>query len=183
MRKFLSVLIFKIIGWKLVGVIPRIDKYLVISAPHTSNWDFLIGRCFAYIAGLQPRYLIKSELYFWPLSVFIKWNGGIPVYRKTGRGTTERVVEKIKSTEKIILGITPEGTRKRVKKWKTGFYHIAQRANIPIVIMYMDYKKKEVGYFNILYPSGDLQKDMAIIQDYYKDVQAKNPNFYNPKIF
>ena len=183
MKKLLSNIVFKLIGWKVVGGLPEVEKCLVISAPHTSNWDFFIGRCFAYITDIKPKYLIKSELYFWPLSVLIKWNGGIPVYRKTGKNTVDQVVERIKKADKIILGIAPEGTRKRVEKWKTGFYYIAQKSNIPIVLMYMDYQKKEIGYFDMLIPSGDLQKDLAIIQDYYKDVVGYRPEQYNPKIF
>ncbi|MEE2700510.1 MAG: 1-acyl-sn-glycerol-3-phosphate acyltransferase [Bacteroidota bacterium] len=183
MKKILSKIVFKLIGWKVVGIIPELNKYLAISAPHTSNWDFLIGRCFAYIVGLKPKYLIKSELYFWPLSVLINLNGGIPVYRKTGKNTVDQVVERIKQEDKFILGIAPEGTRKRVEKWKTGFYYIAQRSNVPIVLMYMDYQKKEVGYFDVLTPTGDIQKDLAIIQDYYKDVVGCKPEQYNPKIF
>ncbi len=183
MRKIFSVVIFKIMGWKVVGSVPEIDKFIAISAPHTSNWDFLIGRCFAYIMNIQPKYLIKSELYFWPLSILIKWNGGIPVYRNSGKNTVDQVVEKMKAADNLILGIAPEGTRKRVVKWKTGFYYIAQKAQVPIVLLYMDYKKKEVGFFDVLYPSGDLQKDMAIIEDYYKGVIAENPDFFNPKIY
>ena len=169
--------------WKVDGIIPKIKKYIAISAPHTSNWDFLIGRCFAYISNLQPKYLIKSELYFWPLSILIKWNGGIPVYRKTAKNTVDQVVERLKAADNLILGIAPEWTRKRVKKWKTGFYQIAQKAEVAIVLMYMDYVKKEVGSLDVLYPSGDLQKDMQIIQSYYKDLIGKNPELFNSKIY
>ncbi|MBC8265766.1 MAG: 1-acyl-sn-glycerol-3-phosphate acyltransferase [Flavobacteriales bacterium] len=169
--------------WKIIGRIPEIKKYIVISAPHTSNWDFLIGRCFAYILEIKPKYLIKSELYFWPLSILINWNGGIPVYRKSGKNTVDQVVETLKKSNNMILGIAPEGTRKRVRKWKTGFYFIAQKARAPIVLMYMDYAKKEVGFLDLLEPSGDLQKDMQIIQEHYKDVIGKNPKQYNPKIY
>ena len=183
MKTILSKIVFKLIGWRIVGEIPKLEKCLVISAPHTSNWDFLIGRCFAYITGLKTKYLIKSELYVWPLSLLIKWNGGIPVYRKTGKNTVDQVVQMIKKADSIILAIAPEGTRKRVVKWKTGFYYIAEKANIPIVLMYMDYKKKEIGYFDVLIPSGDLQKDLTTIQEYYKDVVGCKPDQYNRQIF
>ena len=121
MKKLFSKLVFKILGWKIVGSIPEIKKCVVISAPHTSNWDFLIGRCFAYILDIKPKYLVKRELYIWPLSILIKLNGGIPVYRKTAKNTVDQVVEKFQTTENLILGIAPEGTRTRVEKWKTGF--------------------------------------------------------------
>ena len=183
MKKILSILVFKIMGWKIVGINPKIQKYIAISAPHTSNWDFLIGRCFAYMRGIKPKYLIKSELYFWPLSILIRWNGGIPVYRKKGKNTVDQVVDSLNATDEMILGIAPEGTRAKVRKWKTGFYYIAQKAKIPIVPLYMDYAKKEVGYFDVLYPTGDLQKDLEIIENYYKDVKGKHPKQFNPKIY
>ena len=174
MKRICSIIIFRLMGWKIVGAHTYPDKCLIVSAPHTSNWDFLIGRCYAYIIGVQPKYLIKSELYFWPLSILIKWNGGIPVYRKTAKNTVDQVVERLKAADNLILGIAPEGTRKKVVKWKTGFYFIAQKADVPIVLMCMDYAKKEIGFLDVLYPSGDLQKDMEMIQEYYKDKVGKN---------
>ena len=170
-------------GWKIAGSIPEIKKYVVISAPHTSNWDFLIGRCFAYILDIKPRYLVKSELYIWPLSILIKLNGGIPVCRKITKNTVTQLAERFQTTENLILGIAPEGTRSRVEKWKTGFYHIAQKANVPIVLMYMDYIKKEIGYFDILNPSGDLPQDLQKIQELYESVIGKKPELYNSKIY
>ena len=183
MKKLFSKLVFKILGWKIVGSIPEIKKCVVISAPHTSNWDFLIGRCFAYILDIKPKYLIKSELYIWPLSILIKLNGGIPVYRKITKKIVDQLVKRFQTTENLILGIAPEGTRSRVEKWKTGFYYIAQKANVPIVPMYMDYEKKEVGYFDMLNPSGDLQKDLQKIQECYQGVIGKKPKLYNSQIY
>jgi|TARA_B100001964_G_C14180716_1_gene576089 1-acyl-sn-glycerol-3-phosphate acyltransferase len=169
-------------GWKIIGNTPNITKYIVISAPHTSNWDFLIGRCFAYIRGIKPKYLIKSELYIWPLSILIRWNGGVPVYRKTAKDMVNQVVDRLNKTDEMILGIAPEGTRAKVEKWKTGFYYIAQEAKIPIVLLYMDYTKKEIGYFDVFWPSGNLQNDLNIIQNFYQEVQGKYPEKYNPNI-
>jgi 1-acyl-sn-glycerol-3-phosphate acyltransferase len=170
-------------GWKIIGNTPNITKYIVISAPHTSNWDFLIGRCFAYIKGIKPKYLIKSELYIWPLSILIRWNGGVPVYRKTAKDMVNQVVDRLNKTDEMILGIAPEGTRAKVEKWKTGFYYIAQEAKIPIVLLYMDYTKKEIGYFDVFWPSGNLQNDLNIIQNFYQEVQGKYPEKYNPNIY
>ena len=125
-----------------------------------------------------------SEQYLPSLRLqLIKYNGGIPVYRETAKNTVDQVVERIKKSDKIILAIAPEGTRKRAEKWKTGFYYIALKTNIPILLMYMDYKKKEVGYFDVLRPSGDLHKDLEIIENYYKDVKGKHLQQFNPKIY
>ena len=170
-------------GWKIIGNTPNITKYIVISAPHTSNWDFLIGRCFAYIKGIKPKYLIKSELYIWPLSILIRWNGGVPVYRKKEKDMVKQIVDRLNKTDEMILGIAPEGTRAKVEKWKTGFYYIAQEAKIPIVLLYMDYTKKEIGYFDVFWPSENLQNDLNIIQNFYQEVQGKYPEKYNPNIY
>ena len=170
-------------GWKIIGNTHNITKYIAISAPHTSNWDFLIGRCFAYIRDIKPKYLIKSELYIWPLSILIRRNGGVPVYRKKGKNTVDQVVDRLNATDEMILGIAPEGTRAKVEKWKTGFYFIAQKAKIPIVLFYIDYTKKEIGYFDVFWPSGNLQNDLNIIQNFYQEVQGKYPEKYNPNIY
>ena len=183
MKKIFSKLILKIMGWNISSPFPNFKKYIIVFAPHTSSWDFIIGRCFAYTLQIQPNYLVKSELFFWPLSLLIKRNGGIPVYRKTGERMVDQVVERIKKLDKIILVIAPEGTRKKVKKWKTGFYYIAQKAEVPVALVFMDYSKKEVGIFDVLYPSDDLQNDLRTIENYYKEVKGRNPKQFNPKIY
>ena len=183
MKKLLSKFIFWIIGWKVVGEREFPDKCLVIAAPHTSNWDFAIGRCFAYIIGIVPKYLIKGELFFPIFGTLIKWNGGIPVYRYSKNNVVDQISELYNSKEKLVIGISPEGTRKKADSWKTGFYHIAVKANIPILLVKMDYKNKEVGVIYILKPTGNLEKDFDVIQEKYKDIIGKITENYNPKIY
>jgi len=183
MKKVLSKIIFKFMGWKVVGNSTYPDKCLVIAAPHTSNWDFLIGRCYAYIIGVVPKYLIKSELFVPVIGTLLKWNGGLAVYRNSNNNVVDQIVEKYKSSDKFILGISPEGTRKRVKKWKTGFYHIASKANVPILLLKLDYKNKEIGIFNQFLPSGNAKKDMLFIQEQYANSKGKLPENYNSTIF
>ena len=182
MKRLLSKLLFKLNGWKIIGPHVYPQKCLVISAPHTSNWDFFIGRCYAYIIGIKPKYLGKSELFLPVLATLLKWNGGIPVYRNTRNNVVEQVVNMFKATTQLHLGIAPEGTRTKVAKWKTGFYHIALKANVPILLLKMDYERKEVGIICEFMPIGDFEKDMLFIQDKYKDVKGKIPEYYNPKI-
>jgi len=182
MKRLLSKLLFKLNGWKVIGIETYPAKCLIISAPHTSNWDFLIGRCYAYIIGIQPKYLIKGELFLPVLSVLLKWNGGISVYRKENKNVVDQVCKMFSEDSELNLGITPEGTRAWVRRWKTGFYHIAIKANVPILLLKMDYEIKEVGVICEFMPSGDFEKDMTFIQDKYKDVKAKIPEYYNPKI-
>ena len=169
-------------GWKVVGNSTYPDKCLVIAAPHTSNWDFLIGRCYAYIIGVVPKYLIKSELFVPIIGTLLKWNGGIAVYRNSNHNVVDQIVETYKSSDRVILGISPEGTRKRVKKWKTGFYHIASKANVPILLLKLDYKNKEIGIFNQFLPNGNFEKDMLFIQEQFANFQGKVPENYNSTI-
>lgn len=169
-------------GWKAIGTFDYPDKCIVIAAPHTSNWDFLIGRCYGYISGIKPKYLIKSSLFLPILGTLFRWNGGIPVFRDSKNNLVDQMVERFNSTDNLILGIAPEGTRSRVKKWKTGFYHIACKANIPILLLGVDFKQKEIGVINSLKPTGDIKKDMFIIQNQFKDLQGKIPENYNSLI-
>ena len=183
MKRLLSEFIFWISGWKAVGEREFPDKCLVISAPHTSNWDFPVGRCFTYIIGIVPKYLIKGELFLPVLGTLIKWNGGIPVYRNSKNNVVNQISELFNSKKKFIIGISPEGTRKRVDRWKTGFYHIASTAKVPLLLFAMDYKKKEVGVIAEFIITGDFEKDMLFIQQQYANVTAKIPENYNPKIY
>ena len=183
MKRLLSKLIFKINGWKIIGVSTYPEKCIVITAPHTSNWDFFIGRCYAYIITISPLYLTKSELFLPVLGTLIKWNGGIPVYRKAKHNVVDQVVEMFKNRSQLNLGIAPEGTRTRVDKWKTGFYHIAVKSNVPILLLKMDYEKKEIGIICEFKTSGNFEEDMLFIQEKYKNVKGKTPGNYNPKIY
>ena len=183
MKRLLSKLILKLNGWKIIGVSTYPEKCMVVTAPHTSNWDFFIGRCYAYIIAIHPKYLIKSELFLPVLGTLIKWNGGIPVYRNTKHNVVEQVVKMINSSNAINIGIAPEGTRTKVEKWKTGFYHIAVKANVPILLLKMDYENRQVGIICDFFPCGDFEKDMLFIQEQYKDVKGRIPENYNPKIF
>ena len=183
MKRLLSKWIFKLNGWKIVGPYAYPRKCLVIAAPHTSNWDFLIGRCYAYIIRVKPKYLVKSELFLPVLAAFLKWNGGIPVYRKVKNNVVEQVVDMFENATQLHLGIAPEGTRTKVEKWKKGFYHITSAAKVPLLLFAMDYKKKEVGVIAELMITGDFEKDMLFIQQQYANVTGKIPENYNPKIY
>ena len=183
MKRLLSKLIFKLNGWKIVGPYAYPKKCLVIAAPHTSNWDFLIGRCYAYIIGVNPKYLIKSEFFLPVLATLLKWNGGIPVYRKSKNNVVEQVVDMFENATQLQLSITPEGTRVKVEKWKTGFYHIALIAKVPLLLFAMDYKKKEVGIIAELMITGNFEKDILFIQQQYANVTGRISENYNPKIY
>jgi len=183
MKKLLSKFFFWISGWKIVGETELPDKCIVIAAPHTSNWDFIFGRCAAYIIGINPKYLIKSEFFVPILGSFFRLNGGIPVYRNSKNNIVEQITHLYNLNDKLIISIAPEGTRSKVERWKTGFYYIALKANIPIVLSKIDYQKKELGFMAKFNPNGDIEKDFDFIQEKYKDVKGKIVENYNPKIY
>ena len=180
--KLFAKLIFWLWGWKILDDFEYTKKCIVIAAPHTSNWDFLIGRCYAYILGIRPKYLIKSSFFVPILGAFFRWNGGIPVYRDSKNNLVDQIVDKFNTADELILAIAPEGTRKWVKCWKTGFYYIAKNAQIPIFLMVLDFKNKKVGIINKIFPTGDIDADMLFIQNQYKDIQGCIPEKYNPII-
>ena len=182
MKRLFAKLLFWFLGWKVVGQTNWPNKCLVIAAPHTSNWDFLIGRCFAYIIGITPKYLIKSELFLPILGILFRWNGGIPVYRNEKNDVVNQITELYNSKEKFVLGISPEGTRSKVDRWKTGFYHIAVNSKIPLLLIKMDYENKEMGVISEFYPTGNIIEDLDFIQNKFKDIKGKIPENYNPKI-
>ena len=169
-------------GWEIIDRYDYPKKCVVIAAPHTSNWDFLIGRCYGYIIGISPKYLIKSTLFKPVFGAFLKWNGGVPVYRNKKNNLVDQIVDRINNSDNFILGVAPEGTRSRVEQWKTGFYYIAHKAGVPILLVTVDFKNKKIGVINSINTTGDIDKDMLFIQNQYKDVEGKIPENFNPKI-
>ena len=181
MGRWLSALILRLLGWHTDGTLPSgIRKAVVISAPHTSLWDFVIGRLTFWAIKVNVRFLIKKESFVFPLGPFLKWIGGMPVARgKYKSNLIDEVTGLFNSRDELIVVITPEGTRKRIEQWKKGFYMIAMSAGVPIALSYIDYEKKTGGIGPVIYPSGDYGKDLKIIQDYYRGVTARHPERFN----
>ncbi len=186
MKKNCSKLILRLFGWEINNQISVKDlkKGIIIMAPHTSNIDFIIGKLAFYTLNIKANFLIKKELFVFPLGNILKSLGGVPVNRSRGQGTINKVIEMMNHRENFLLVITPEGSRSYRKYWKKGFYHIALKTNTPIILSYIDYKKKEGGFHSIFYPSGDIQKDFEEIMAVYQNKTAKFPKkFCNvPKI-
>lgn len=178
--KLFSQIILWIIGWKIKDTLPpEIKKCVIVAAPHTSNFDFFIGRLAYYYTGLKISFLIKKESFTFIMGPMLRAAGGIPVDRNKNTNLVERLVEIYKSKESFLLAITPEGTRKLTNKWRKGFYYIALNANVPIALVYVDYKKKEGGYGPIITPSGNYEKDLKIIQDFFRTITPKYPEKCN----
>lgn len=174
-------LLLKVFGWKVSITAPPSDKCVICVAPHTSNWDFILG-LFAYKSiGREANFLMKDFWFFFPLKYLLKGLGGIPVVRKKKQySLTETIIDLFKTREYVNLAVTPEGTRSRTENWKTGFLYIAYGAHVPIQLGVIDYKDKNILIEKVYTPTGNVEEDMNYIRHYYsqfKDV-ARYPDKY-----
>lgn len=164
-----------LVGWRVEGKMPEIPKFIIIGAPHTSNWDFMLFLAVGFVLRSNIRYLGKAELFRSPIGFFFYWCGGTPVDRAKSVGLVEQTVKVIKDAPQFILAIAPEGTREKVRQWKTGFYHIAKGAEVPIVPAYVDGKRKAIGIGEAFSLVGDLDADMRNIQAYFAEFEGIVP--------
>lgn len=162
-------------GWRVVGQLPDYPKFVVVGAPHTSNWDFVMFLALAFILKGDLRYMGKKELFRWPVAGFFRWCGGVPVDRSKPQGLVEQTVQAIQEADHFQLVITPEGTRSLVGKWKMGFYHIAKQAEIPIVAGYVDSRTKTCGIGPAFTLADDMEADVAAIKTFFNDKVGINP--------
>jgi 1-acyl-sn-glycerol-3-phosphate acyltransferase len=171
--RWLYQLVFSLCGWRIIGAPPALDKYIIAVAPHSSNIDFLLGLAVRSIQRFRCSYLAKSELFVPPLGWLMRRLGGIPVYRGKHLNVVEQIALIAKKRDHFILAIAPEGTRKKVDRWKTGFYNMAVGAGIPIVFAAVDYPTKTVTWSAPLYPCGDLVKDAVFIDRFFEGKRGK----------
>lgn len=181
MQRF-STWLFKQLGWKATVTVAEPPKSVICVAPHTSNWDFIIGKLFYWSIGRKSAFLMKKSWFFFPLGGFLRSMGGVAIDRSKSTSVTDQMAEEFANREHFHLAITPEGTRKHVTKWKMGFYHIAVKAGVPIQLAFIDYKKKEMGITGIIYPTGNEKEDMAKVYAFYKHVNARHPSKFNKEL-
>ncbi|WP_372758733.1 lysophospholipid acyltransferase family protein [Litorivivens sp.] len=167
----------KVTGWRTVGEPPQLDKYVLIAAPHTSNWDFLVMLPVVLKYKLDVHWVGKHTLFPFPIAWFVRWLGGIPINRTAVGNTVEQAADAFRRSEKLVLLIAPEGTRGKVDRWKAGFYHIATRVELPIQLAFLDTKSKTVGFGPLVQTTGDYDVDLATIRDFYSDKQGIRPEF------
>jgi hypothetical protein len=173
----IGVAFLKLLGWKVEGTPPSVPKYIVIVAPHTSNWDYPIALAISWYFRMKGAWLGKSDVFNWPILKYIfKKTGGIPVYRGTRQGLVEQAVEVFEQREELILALTPEGTRAKVVYWKAGFYRIALAAGVPISLGYLDFKRKAGGFGPLYYCTGDQEEDLAFIRSFFDTVTPRHPS-------
>ena len=173
--RLLAVSILKVVGWTSIGSKVSVPKYVLIGAPHTSNWDFPLMLLVVLELRLQLYWMGKHTLFPFPFSGFMKWLGGIPINRAKSHNVVYNIVGQFKSNDNFVVLVPPEGTRRRVSEWKTGFYHIANSAEVPILMGYVDAENKEAGFADFFYPTGDLDNDMREIRSFYAEKKGLNP--------
>jgi 1-acyl-sn-glycerol-3-phosphate acyltransferase len=168
--------IMRLVGWRVDGTLPNIPKYVLIGAPHTSNWDFILFLGLIFYLRANARYMAKASLFRFPIGWFFRYCGGYPVDRKKSTGLVGQMVEAVKNEDKFILTIAPEGTRHHVTDWKRGFYHIAKGAEVPIVMVVVDGKNRTVHILKEpFYPTEDIEADMGAIKGNFEGVVGINP--------
>jgi 1-acyl-sn-glycerol-3-phosphate acyltransferase len=167
--------VLRLRGWEIEGAFPDTPKFVLIVAPHTSNWDFPVGLMAMFSLRLRLSYLAKHTLFWFPLGPFMRWVGGIPVDRSVHADRVKDAIEEFGRHDRLILVVTPEGTRKKVPRWKTGFYHVAVGAGVPIVPVSFDYTRKVITLWPAFTPTGDIEADIEKLQAIYKREMAKRP--------
>ena len=172
-KKFCNWYLYKHLGWKKEITVPHPDKYIICLAPHTSNWDFLIGQLYAGAEGIKTNFLMKKEWFFWPLGPIFRKLGGIAVFRDRHTSMTDNLAETAKAATTFKLCITPEGTRSLNPEWKKGFYYIALKAQIPILLYGADYEKRLITGTKTIIRTGDNGKHMEEKKHYSQDCKGK----------
>ena len=182
-QKLYSFIFCKLFGWKVVGTIDsNLKKCIVIAVPHTSWWDFFLGIFSRGIINIEINFLAKKELFVFPFNYFFKWVGGAPLNRGRKENKVDAIAKIFSEKEIFRLALAPEGTRKKVEHWRTGFYYMALKANVPIIPGVFDYKNKQVIFNKPFYPTGNIEEDFKILHSYYKDITGKNPDkSFTPK--
>lgn len=176
--RWAAIMTLKAGGWKAVGTLPTVDKYVGIAAPHTSNWDFIWTICIALKLRVKVFWMGKHTLFKGPAGPIMRWLGGIAIDRTKAGNTVEQSIAAFNENEKLVLIIPPEGTRSKARYWKTGFYHIANGAGVPIAMGFLDFSLKMGGFGPALIPTGDIEADMDLIKGFYSNVTGKYPDQY-----
>jgi 1-acyl-sn-glycerol-3-phosphate acyltransferase len=166
--------ILRLGGWRMAGTLPDVPRLVLIAAPHSSNWDGIWGMAAKMALGLDVRALGKAQLFWWPLGPLLRRLGVIPVERSAPQGTVGAAVRLLHSGDRIWFGLTPEGTRKPVARWKSGFWKIAKAAGVPILPVYFHYPEKTIGIGPLFQPGADLEADLARLRDWYRPWQGRH---------
>ena len=177
LTRLIGRLAYKLTGWQIEGRLPDEPKLVIAGAPHTSHWDAVVALGFFTLTGLKCRWMVKEEVFMFPISGIVRWLGAWPVNREDPGELVPEMIDEMKRNNKFVLVITPEGARRKVKRWKTGFYRIALEAGAPITLAYADFARRVVGFGPTVRPNGDMETQIEEMQAYFKGITARNPHW------
>jgi 1-acyl-sn-glycerol-3-phosphate acyltransferase len=180
MRRFIGSAFLKTLGWRCEGEAPEATRYVLIAAPHTSNWDFPLMMGMSFVLGMRISWMGKHTLFEPPFGALMRRLGGIPIERHKRTNVVEQMVERLGRPEPLALTVPAEGTRARTEHWKSGFYHIARGAGVPGVLAYLDYGRKVGGIGPTVELTGDVRRDMDVIRAFYADKTGRVPGAFGP---
>jgi 1-acyl-sn-glycerol-3-phosphate acyltransferase len=180
MKKRFARWLLRLAGWELEGARPEFERYVLIAAPHTSNWDFPLMMAFAAAFDIKINWLAKHNLFFPPVGWIMRAMGGMPIVRHQNRNVVDGMVDAFKQTPTLVLVVPTEGTRERTEYWKSGFYHIARQADVPIVPSFLDFGRKRGGFGPALEVTHDVVADMQYFRDFYRGMEGKFPDQFGP---
>ncbi len=166
-------------GWEFEGELPPQGKFLLVCGPHTSNWDFIYLLAIMFMLRIKVSWMGKHTLFKKPFGKVMRWLGGIPIDRRSAHGVVDQIVDHYNENENLIIAVTPEGSRRKRDHWKSGFYHIANKAQVPLLLGYADYANKKAGTGLSFIPTGKVKQDMDIIRNFYKDIRGDHPELEN----
>lgn len=166
--------LLRLLGWRIEGAFPDLPKFLIIVAPHSSNWDWVIGMSAVLALKVDAHWVAKHSLFWGPIGPLMRWLGGIPVDRRASHGFVEATAQAYRQRQQLLIGVTPEGTRKQVAQWKTGFYHIARAAEVPVVPAYFDYPSRVVGIGPAMELGPDLEAELARCRQFYQPFTGRH---------
>ncbi len=180
MKRFVGRLILRLAGWKIDGAAPSHARYVLIAAPHTSNWDFPLMMAMAFALGIEIRWMGKHTLFAPPFGFVLRALGGIPIERHRRNNLVEQMAERLRGDEPLALVVPAEGTRARTEHWKSGFYHIARAAGVPVVLSYLDFGAKVGGIGPSVELTGDVRRDMDVVRAFYAGKRGLHPEGSGP---
>ena len=175
LKQICGFLLYKVMGWTADVTVDHPAKYIICLAPHTSNWDFIVGLLYSRSIGMSCNFLMKKEWFFWPMGPLFRHLGGIPVWRSKHTSMTDRLAQTARESKTFHLCVTPEGTRSLNPVWKKGFYFISAKAGFPGLLYGVDYQKKQIVCTKSFVPTGDVDNEMRDIKLYFKDFKGKHP--------
>lgn len=179
----IAAFILKLFGWQLVGELPKTKKYVVIIGPHTSNWDFFIFLLLKFFYRIKVVFIGKHTIFFGPIGWALRKVGGIPVERSSTHNVVDKIVEEFSLRDEMIFALSPEGTRSYLDHWKSGFYHIARKAKVPVQTAFLDVRSKQLGWGPVFYLTDDRHADLKKIAAFYSDKQGFKPEKFSKIIF